>query len=347
MFLSQSFHICETCLPFSSKGTRKSQTTKAASTPVKYCSDRCRHNKPSQAPGSTDRRIQDTFVALLNGNDPPPDGSQDTLASPEPPPPKPAKPTSKKVKGETRIIVSCAEVEVLVFGARHDPEKAFGRKKNRARRGLLDPKEWKSVDMEDSDNEPESESSDLFTTRRSLHPFRTKSSSTDTQNHTPDDAQEPSSSDDSDSDTGPADMISLRVRPPQTQSEVNGSVGGEKGWAEKIDETPEMLQKRREGQRRANERELVRCAARRLCAFGVVVVDADASVEGGHAREKGAKGKGKGKERGKGGVTGDGDVGGGGGGGGTESRKKCEAVMSDRVVEASYAKGEWGIRWRE
>ena len=133
-------------------------------------------------------------------------------------------------------------------------------------------------------------------------------------------------------------MITLRVRPPQSHSDVNGSIGGEKGWAEKISETPAMLQKRREGQKRADERELVRCAARRLCAFGVAV---NSVMEGEDGKEKGTKGKGKGKGKEKGG---DDD---GRGGGGQERRKKCEAIMSGKVVEASFAKGEWGIRWRE
>ena len=70
----------------------------------------------------------------------------------ESPPSKIIKGTSKKIKGETRIIVSCAEIETLVFGIRQDPEKVFGRKKNRARRGVPDAKEWKSVDMEDDDD---------------------------------------------------------------------------------------------------------------------------------------------------------------------------------------------------
>ena len=137
-------------------------------------------------------------------------------------------------------------------------------------------------------------------------------------------------------------MISLRVRPPQSQSDVNGSIGGEKGWAEKIAETPEMLQKRLEGQKRAEQRELVRCAARRLCAFGVLV---DGLVGGEDGVDKGTKGKmkRKGKDRGKDGLGGD--------DGSDEKRqetwKKCEAVMRGNVVEASYAKGEWGIRWRE
>ena len=138
-------------------------------------------------------------------------------------------------------------------------------------------------------------------------------------------------------------MISLRVRSSQSHSDVNGSIGGEKGWAEKISKTPEMLQKRREGQKRADERELVRCAARRLCAFGVAV---NSMMEGEDGKEKGAKGKGKGKGKEKGGGSGNGS-GDGRGGGGQERKKKCEAIMSGNVVEASFAKGEWGIRWRE
>ncbi len=156
------------CLPHTFTGTRKSQSTKAASTPVKYCSDRCRHNKPSQTAGSTDRRIEVVFIALLNDTDPSLDFSQDATISHQPPPPKSAKGNSKKVKGETRITVSCAEVEAIVFGVRQDPEKAFGRRKNRAPRGVPEPKEWKSVDMEDKNDAPESKSPDILTTRLSV-----------------------------------------------------------------------------------------------------------------------------------------------------------------------------------
>ena len=131
---------------------------KAASTPVKYCSDRCRHNKPSEAPGSVYCRITDAFVALLDGKTPSPDHSQEPIVPAEPPLSKPNKGNSKKVKGETRIIVSCAEVESLVFGVRQDPEKVFGRRKNRARRGVPDAAEWKSVDMEYEDHGADSKS---------------------------------------------------------------------------------------------------------------------------------------------------------------------------------------------
>ena len=251
------------------------------------------------------------------------------------------------MKGETRITVSCDVVEAVVFGARHDPEKAFGRKKNRAPRGAPEPKEWKSVDMEDGNDVPESVYARVVYKQdpHTLHFNRANPSISAPQIDPSNPADDPSTSSESESDTSPnshADMISLRIRQPQSQSDVNGSIGGEKGWAEKIAETPEMLQKRLEGQKRAEQRELVRCAARRLCAFGVLVDD----VRGGEdVVGKGPKGKmkGKGKDRGQDGLGGDD----GSDGRKQEDWKKCEAVMRGNVVEASYAKGEWGIRWRE
>lgn len=153
-----------------SKGTRKSQTTKAASTPVKYCSERCRHKKPSEALGSVDRRISDAFVTLLDGKTLSPDQSFDPTPAAGPPPSKVTKGNAKKNKGETRITVSCAEVETLVFGPRDDPEKAFGRKKNRARRGVPDGKEWKSVDMEDKDDGSDRKTTDI-SRPESIHPL--------------------------------------------------------------------------------------------------------------------------------------------------------------------------------
>ena len=30
-----------------------------------------------------------------------------------------------------------------------------------------------------------------------------------------------------------------------------------------------------------------------------------------------------------------------------DQRRKCEAVMHGQVVEPSFAKGNWSIRWRE
>jgi hypothetical protein len=99
-------------------------------------------------------------------------------------------------------------------------------------------------------------------------------------------------------------------------SEVNGSVGGEKGRAERIEETEEMLEKRRQGQKRAREREMVRCAARRGVAFGFVSGEKCVNAAG----EKTAD---------------------------LDKKRLCEAVMAGKVVEPSFAKGDWSIRWRE
>ena len=68
---------------------------------------------------------------------------------------------------------------------------------------------------------------------------------------------------------------------------------------------------REQGMRRARQREMVRQAARRGVAFGFLL------RPGGVAEE------------------------------GSIRRRRVEAVQGGRVVESSFAKGEWGVRWRE
>ncbi|THV96498.1 hypothetical protein D6D25_09149, partial [Aureobasidium pullulans] len=228
-----------------------------------------------------------------------------------------SKKKQQKVKGDPRILVSCSEVETLIYGSREDPEKTFGRKKNRARRSVADDEVWKSIDMVDSDTDTGT--------------AETASADEDTIEHgstkVMDNRGVPLAEaleDDADAD---ADVVKLkgRVRPPQSESDVNGSIGGEKGWAERINETPEMLQKRRDGQRRAEEKEMVKCAARRAVVFGL---ESSRVLTG-----EGKKGK-KGKDDDDGEAK-------------QQGRRMCEAVMHGAVVEPSYAKGDWSIRWRE
>uniref|UniRef100_L2FY42 Uncharacterized protein n=1 Tax=Colletotrichum fructicola (strain Nara gc5) TaxID=1213859 RepID=L2FY42_COLFN len=226
-----------------------------------YCrtTARCRGQKP----GRLDREIEAAFVRFLQGDEP-----LDTNV--------------KKVKGDTRVLVPCDVVEGKVFGERKDPEKVFGRRKNRASRVIPEKAEDEGVDVghEKEEEDPGEEIIDEML-------GRTRSSELDVD---------------------PSVMASLsvrsgtRVRPPQEKSQVNGSVGGEKGKAERIEETDEMREKRNEGQKKAHERELVRCAARRGVVFGFLV---------------------------------------------DEERRKCEAVMQGKVVEPSFAKGDWAVRWRE
>jgi hypothetical protein len=269
-----------------SEGSRKTQSGNAV---VKYCSERCRHSKP----GSVDRKIEDTFVALLEGKEPnaaDSDGDAARLAS---------IPRPKVTKGDGRILVECGTVEELVFGSRHDPEKVYGRRKNRATRSLaINDGEWKSVDMEDTDGSLEDQAEESGEQQVEV----------------------------------PRSTVGPMIRPAQVDSDVNGSIGGEKGWAEHKEETAEELEKRKAGQRRAEEREMVRRAGRRACAFGLKV---EGTAE--PTREVISKGKGKRDKLQE--VTSQ--------SGSSEWRRKCEAVMNGAVVEASFAKGDWAIRWRE
>lgn len=227
-----------------------------------------------------------------------------------------------KQKGDTRILVNCDAVERIVYGSRSDPTKTFGRKKNRATRALgKEDGEWKTVDME-SDEE------------------------TGTDGGGTDGTDGGSGAEDDDHDAYGGVKLSnpLRdrgkvpgpmIRGSQLESEVNFSVGGERGRQEKLEETPEALLKRREGERKAEEREMVRRAARRLVAFGIPVA-ADAAPVHEEIVKKPAKGK-RGKTDKS---TPEPEAAG-------ERRKKCEAIMNSQLVEASYAKGDWAIRWRE
>jgi hypothetical protein len=122
------------------------------------------------------------------------------------------------------------------------------------------------------------------------------------------------------------------IRPPQTASKVNSSVGGEKGLAERK-ETAEKLEKRKVGQRRAEEREMVRRAARRACAFGLKVNVKPETEREELRKSRSRRGKAKNVDVGE--------------PNGSDPRRKCEAVINGVVVEASFAKGEWAIRWRD
>lgn len=308
-------------------GQRRAHTTKAgANNEVKYCSDRCKRNKPSTSAESLDTRIEKALGALLQGLELPPgtregqDGDDGEKASKKRHMPK---------KGDPRIIVPLSEVEEAVFGNRHDPEKTYGRRRNRAFRGVKDDGEWKSVDMVDP-------------------PPLTTTTSNDPGNLTDDsygsDASgggvavtEPIAVSPSDNTFIPPSkpLPGSHVRASQLESELNfAAQGGERGWGEKITETPEMLAKRREGQKKAEERELVRCVARRAVVFGIEV---DAQIEADAENGKGRKGGSKGKKGDEGAVD-DGKV---------VTRKKCEALMDGAVVEPSFAKGDWSVRWRE
>ncbi|KAJ0311245.1 hypothetical protein COL516b_001950 [Colletotrichum fioriniae] len=242
---------------------------------AKYCSSRCRAKKPSRL----DKEIEQVFVRFLQGEE---EIQSDAKAKTKP----------KKTKGDTRILVPCDVVEETFFGERKAPNQIYGRGKNRASRVI-------TAKPSSSDNDDDDEGISLRDRR---------SYDEDAGEDIIDEMLGLDRSKSTELDPSVQARLSVRsgtrVRPPQAQSQVNGSVGGEKGRAERIEETEEMREKRAEGQRKAHEREMVRCAARRGVVFGFLVGDG-------------------------------------------EERRKCEAVRQGKVVEPSFAKGDWSIRWRE
>lgn len=312
----------------------------SGATEVKYCSQRCRHQKP----GPLDRKIEATFAKLLEGATPESikealsedkgketaekEGrkslEKDNFSDDDSKFGKKNSKTHKKkgsktkntAKGDHRIIIDCTAVEELVFNREKDPEKVYGRRKNRRARFVVEkPEDWKSVDMVDTPNPPATGAgvgAGATDTASSAEEAYSDSEPEDEGGIALDRSTATADANQKLGDTVEYGYGGGKIRPPQSQSDINGSVGGEKGWAERQHETEEAKQRRLEGQRRADEREMVRKAARRGCAFGFV-------VEG----EEGVRGGEKGEKR------------------------KCEAVMKGVVVEASFAKGEWGVRWRE
>lgn len=140
-----------------------------------------------------------------------------------------------KAKGEKRWGVPCSAVERLVFGRRDEPGKTFGRKKNRASRVIG------AVEKDEEFKNVDMIDDDEIERLVDVNFFGTG--------------------------------FAGKPRPPQHLNEVNGGVGGEKGWAEREPETAQATEKRLQGQQVAEQRELVKRAARRGVVFGFRVED--------------------------------------------------------------------------
>ncbi|KAF5024447.1 hypothetical protein F66182_3533 [Fusarium sp. NRRL 66182] len=242
--------------------TRRTAATANTSTPAKYCSSRCR----TQKPGKLDDELERAFVKLLGAED----GDTNHAKKPAKRGATDKHRKGKSSKGDNRILVACSAVEEFVFGP------------NRS-----------SIESVDEDDHSENE------TPQATEPAQTPPGPLSSE-----EAVDLDTSIDGDVLARMSVRSGTRIRPPQSVSQVNGSVGGEKGRAERVQETEEMLEKRRQGQKRAKEREMTKCAARRGVVFGFPV------SQGGEKR-------------------------------------LCEAVMAGKVVEPSFAKGDWAIRWRE
>ena len=242
-------------------------------------------------------------MALLEGRAPPPPYKSSELQSSETEgsQPMPFAVSATKKKGESRVLLPLSILEEAVFGSRSDPERSYGRSRNRAFRGVREDGQWRSVDMED-DSEGE----------RGARP-------------------EPISTWDEAEDF---DGDDVEIEGGVKLERRNWDDEDEEGGAGEM-ETPELAAKRRAGQKKAEEREFIRCVVRRAVVFGIEVEGWE-DIGGSGTTKKSKKGKGRN-------VDDDEDV--------TESevkpRRKCEAIMSGQIVEPSFAKGDWSVRWRD
>ena len=88
---------------------------------------------------------------------------------------------------------------------------------------------------------------------------------------------------------------------------------------------PGSEEKRQEGQKRAEEREMIRRGARRAVVFGFPIEKTAEAVKENRSKPETDQQASSDET----------------------PRRKCEAVMNGQVVEPSFAKGNWSIRWRE
>ncbi|TPX06749.1 uncharacterized protein E0L32_002245 [Thyridium curvatum] len=282
----------------------------AAAAAARYCSARCRSNKP----GRLDREIEAAFVRFLEGKEelPPTTSIEATGETPgvegRSKKKKKKGPSGKPAKGDRRTLVLCDAVQAYMFNKHEDAPTP-------ASSSAPTPEDHHPDTNTDSHTDPAEPPSPS-------PPANPRDSAIDLlpPNLKPEDDFSPRSANRGPSpDAEHLARLSVRsgtrVRPPQAVSQVNGSVGGEKGRAERHGETDAMRARRLDGQREVREREKVRAAARRGVVFGFPVVNDDHTTDN---NDDGGK-----------------------------RRKKCEAVMQGKVVEPSFAKGNWGVRWRE
>ncbi|GAM87747.1 hypothetical protein ANO11243_057740 [Dothideomycetidae sp. 11243] len=305
-------------------GSHKLKSGASSSTTARYCSERCKRHKPSSNPGSLDRAIEDTLYLLLNETTIPeiisalPESitqHHDTTQDIED-----TRRRSTK-KGETRLVVPCSLVESIIFSRLTSINRAQNKRNVRK---TLEPEVPQH-------NDKDYDEAALTATLARLKARQTGTAPACAPDPT---AQEgatdtvPSASDEDDDNENEDEA-------PPTQAEGDDA-------------------KRKQGQQRATERERVRNACRRAVIFGLLppgMVDTrpldavpkqqpeeeepPSSSRAGKAR----KAREEAHKRTKSGAA-EKEQGGGG-------RRRCEAVMRGAVVEPSYAKGEWGVRWAE
>ena len=245
----------------------------------------CSSRCRARKPTKRDRLIEETFVRFLTDAETAPSLLADKG------PRQGARP--RKAKGDPRILLSCRTVEDAVFGHGRaasalpiSPASAGGGDDVGGHAGQEAAEERETLDTQH------------FVGSGGTPPVDVPPRPPKAQSRDPD------------------------IGAHHTPSEGDGLEDDEKDGPRSAEGDSAAIKKRRQGQLRAQEREMVRCAARRGVVFGFVVPVPEGDM--------GRTGSGR-----RNGVVEGGE------------RRLCEAVMAGKVVEPSFAKGDWGIRWRE
>lgn len=307
------------------RASKRGPTQPQAKPVPKYCSDRCRRSKPTRL----DREIESLFVTLLEGHR---GIGEDTNREEE----QRGQVSGVEVlkKGDSRQlqchvsesegnrnIIMCSVVENLVFGPRREAEDLIEGDHEKA-----ETANYGSSSKDDSENntqqvgignsaveEPQVESEEEIETE-SLRPSENRNKL--------------GGSIDWDKLIGPQGVsIKLESR--------DGALlqPGEPDDKQKGRSDTDNHERRARGQQRAEEREMVRRAARRGVVFGFIV-----DGEGGPGEDQpGGNSKKHSKVKDSEGAAEE----------TKDRRRKCEIVADGVILEPSFAKGDWGIRWRE
>lgn len=318
IFKSSSCIYCHTCGRIIN--SRQIHQSKTHSSVIKYCSERCRRNKP----GPLDRLVEDAFAALLNDKRETfvKNYGADVSYGKEERGRKEIEKSSKQKKrtGDQRIIVWCSEVQALVFGHNMNQIKHNNEEKSPDSTNLINKNERKNQRLRQEYNLETTSQTELHVNLENLN-IHEQMSSHETLYHNC--------------------VTNINHHSQTSDTLADNCCDIEQQEEELVTQKENMIQKRNRGQKIAQEREIVRRAARRAVIFGLADKDICASEEIKNAKQGRHKRKNtnilehkdennSGLER----LTG--------------ITRLCEAVMTEAaiVVEPSFAKGDWGIRWR-
>ncbi|KAK8133308.1 hypothetical protein PG999_001481 [Apiospora kogelbergensis] len=327
-------------------GEKNNKAAAAAADPVvvvKYCSSRCRNRKP----GRLDREIEDTFLRLLLGQEKEEAAGEPGDGAAAPAAEKHARAhggkqrqKTRKAKGDARILVSCSTVEDAMFPQHHAADAADAAEERPGRSSSSHGSH--DDDDDDDDDNPATNAQTLhddLDAPEALHPHTTTTTPPPTPRWTPPCWRA--------CRCAAARACARRRACRRSTAAWAGRRGGRSGSARARSCCGGAW--RASGARASGRWSSARRGAAWRSGSPWMAAAAAAMTTTSREEEGGAPRGRRGRRGGKKSSLGtDGNHNGGEEKDGTGGRRRyCEAVMNGKVVEPSFAKGNWGIRWRE